>query len=399
MTANPTSAAPRSILLIADRFPPDPGGLSRASARLARFTAEVGVTVNVLVLRSTGAPGSLVTTREDNLTVHRLGAERDTISSGQSAAQVIEWLQSTVGFDLYHGQYGSTGGFLATCHARLASAASYVSLRGNDVDRDLHDPARSAALLWTLRNADAIGAVSPHLVDAANVLGEREDVRYTPNSVDCDLYRPRPTADTLRAELGLDEGPILGFSGELRHKKGAAFLLEAFRKVSSQGAQLLLVGPMRSDAQRLLQVFREEHPTSADRVRSVGSVGDHERLVRLYNLMDLAVFPSLWEGMPNAVLEAMACGRPVLTSDTGALPELVIPNETGWRIPRHELHRLGEALEEVLALSPEERSAMGDRGREWVGREFTPERERRELFAGYSAAMERSRRTLTRKSA
>jgi glycosyltransferase involved in cell wall biosynthesis len=385
------SSFPGSILFLTDRFPPDPGGLSRASGRLAHFALDAGATVHVLVLRASGAPGALATTLEDGLTVHRLGAQRDPIAAGQSASQIIDWLHSTIGFDLYHGQYGSTGGFLAAYHARLARAASYVSLRGNDVDRDLHDPARAASLLWTLRNADAIGAVSPHLATAANALGERSDVQYTPNSVDCELFSPQAPDVALRAEVGLDEGPVLGFSGELRHKKGAGFLLEAFRRIASHGAQLLLVGPLRTDAQRLFDALREEHLSVASRVRHVGHVGHVTGLADYYRLMDLAVFPSLWEGMPNAVLEAMACGIPVLTSDAGALPNLVLPGETGWRVPRHALHRLGDAVEEILTLPVEERQAIGLRGRDWVAKEFTPERERRELFTGYSLALDRVR--------
>lgn len=380
---------PRSVLLLTERFPPHVGGLARSSRRLAEHAAASGASIHVLVTRGDGPPGSLASTREGDLWVHRLGAGRDATEARLQAAQVVEWLHGLEKFELLHGQYASTGGFLAVHSARLLGAAGYVSLRGNDLDRDVYDPARFPQLLWALRHADALGGVSRALVRAAGALADRADVRFTPNSVDGDTFRPLPPDPALRASLGLGEGPVLGFAGELRHKKGAGPLLEAYRAVAPEtGAHLLLVGTIRPEERQAVEQFLAEEPDLAERVHLHPYTHDPRDLAALYNLMDLVLSPSLWEGMPNSVLEAMACGRPVLASDAGGIPDLIQSGETGWLLSRHQLDRLGEAVREVLGLSPDQRADLGRRARDHVLREFPPERERRELLAVYTAAIQ-----------
>src|SRR5262245_6627600 len=106
---------PRHVLLITDRYPPQVGGLARSSQRLAGHAARSGARVEVLVIGAgtsgvgEGAPGSLSSSCEEGLLVHRLGAFRTIAESGQHAAQAIDWLHEREPFDLLHGQYASTG--------------------------------------------------------------------------------------------------------------------------------------------------------------------------------------------------------------------------------------------------------------------------------------------------
>lgn len=383
---------PERVLLLTDRYPPQAGGLARASQRLAQHAAANGAAVHVLLLRGDGPPGSVDSAREGDLWVHRLGAERGAADAGQQAAFVIEWLHARERFDLLHGQYASTGGFLAAYHARLMGIAGYVSLRGNDLDRDVYEPGRFAQLTWALQHAHAVGAVSTALARSAGQLAGRTDVRFTPNSVDGELFHPTRPDAAFRERLGLGEGPVVGFVGELRHKKGAQFVLDAFRHVASaHPVQLVIAGTIRTEERLLLERFLEDEPDLAPRVRLCSYLHAPEELNALYNSLDVLLSPSLWEGMPNAVLEAMACGRPVLASDAGGIPDLLIPGETGWMLPRTELHHLGEALREVLDLPEAARAAIGLRAREHVLRRFPPERERRELAEAYAAALSSAR--------
>lgn len=380
------SGSPRSVLLLTDRYPPQPGGLARASGRLARHAAAAGARAHVLVLRDDLPEGALAFSEEEGVFVHRLGAPWGAVEWGQTAAQAIDWLHREYGFDLLHGQYGSTGGFLAAYHARRLGIASHVSLRGNDLDRDLHDPSRAPYLIWALQNAGAVGAVSRALARDGEALSGRR-VRYTPNSVDTKLFAPCDPA-AAKQSFGLESGPVVGFVGELRRKKGAQFILEAFRSLPREwGAQLFLVGVIRSEERKQLELFLAEEPELAPRVKVEPYLDHGPDLRRAYGAMDVLLSPSLWEGMPNAVLEAMACAAPVLASDAGGIPDLIIPGETGWIIGRHELHRLGEALREVLELPEAVRRAVGAAARTRVESEFSPGREARELWSAYAAAM------------
>lgn len=379
----------RRILLITERYPPHAGGLSRASQRLAGHLASLGHETHVLVVRDELAPAPLTSSAEGPVVVHRLAAHVHPADTGQAASQAIEWLQEQHRFHLLHGQYGSGGGFLAALHARRFGIAGYVSLRGNDLDRDIHDPTRAPHLLWALRHAHAVGGVSRALVSDAAAISGRDDILYTPNSVDAEQFVPVDRA-AARQRLGVGDGPVVGFVGELRHKKGGAFILEAFRSLPPEwGTRLLLAGSVRAEQRHLLQQFREDHPEPGERIHLSSYQHQPGDLVDAYAAMDVLLSPSLWEGMPNAVLEAMACARPVLASDAGGHRDLILPGETGWVLSRHHLHRLGEALQEVLELPGERREEVGAAGRRRVQAEFTPERERRELEAAHRQALER----------
>ena len=76
---------------------------------------------------------------------------------------------------------------------------------------------------------------------------------------------------------------------------------------------------------------------------------------------DVYLQPSLWDGMPNALLEAMAAGCGCIASDAGGIPEIITPGVDGIIVPRWQLHRLGEAVLEWLQADPKYRRGCGAR--------------------------------------
>lgn len=100
-----------------------------------------------------------------------------------------------------------------------------------------------------------------------------------------------------------------------------------------------------------------------------------EELSRYYRLMDVLFMPSFWEGMPNACLEAFACGVPVVGSTAGALKELIEPGVTGYSFAPGDYNGAMEALAEIMSLPGEKRKAMGARAREKTIENYTPDKE------------------------
>lgn len=107
----------------------------------------------------------------------------------------------------------------------------------------------------------------------------------------------------------------------------------------------------------------------------MGRLDDAGEVAAHYRLCDIYLQPSVWEGLPNALLEAMACERLVLASDAGAIAEVIADDECGFTLPKTQLHRLGGAVLELLALPVERRQAIGRAARQRVVEAYAPEHE------------------------
>lgn len=187
-----------------------------------------------------------------------------------------------------------------------------------------------------------------------------------PNGVDPERFdRAKPAA---RADFGADDGDFLALTvGRLDPQKGLADLLDAAERIIPIHPRFRLAivgdGPLRGwiDAQIA------ERSVLAGRVLRLGRRDDVPELLRS---ADLLVHPALWEGMPNAVLEAMAAGLPVVATAVEGAEELVVPGRTGWLVPPANPGRLAGAVLEALG-DPETSKMRGRAGRERVAAEYS----------------------------
>jgi glycosyltransferase involved in cell wall biosynthesis len=173
---------------------------------------------------------------------------------------------------------------------------------------------------------------------------------------------------------------VLGFSGELREKKGQQFLLRSLTTVQTQRpACLLIIGEVRPSDQGMLQTFAVQHPEAAQRIVITGHLASPDQVAQHLQLCDVYLQPSLWEGMPNALLEAMACGICCIASDAGGIPEVIQSGVNGFLLPRSQLHRLGEAVLEYLALPQTERQQISKVAQARVQSHFSLAQEKHQL--------------------
>jgi glycosyltransferase involved in cell wall biosynthesis len=253
-------------------------------------------------------------------------------------------------------------------------------------------PGDFARLLWTLQTANLVTAVSSDLAQKIQLLSQRDDVLVIKNAVDDRIFSPLspPTSSPLtplptpsRSSLAIaPDEVVLGFSGELREKKGQQFLLNALTTVrATRPACLLIIGEVRASQETALQLYATQYPEAAQRIIITGHLRSPLAVAQHLRLCDVYLQPSLWEGLPNALLEAMACGCCCIASDAGGIPEVIDRGQNGFIVERPYLHRLGEAVLECLDL-PEEvreqiRRAAGDR----IQSEYSLEREKLRLQA------------------
>ena len=232
--------------MIAERFPPDLGGVARSASRTAHAISRLGWTVHVLAWTKSLPPGEVQTVEsggadetESTVTVHRLGLFSNWDYSMQHTTNVLEWLHQEFGYSAIWGHYVYPAGYMAVVFAETMGIPSTVSARGNDIDRLMFPPGDFGRLLWTLQRATVVSCVSEDLGRKVRILLGREiDIAVLPNVVETEIFRPAegPDAETenrsLRKQLGISEhDTVLGFCGELRHKKGLPFIVAAFVEV------------------------------------------------------------------------------------------------------------------------------------------------------------------------
>jgi len=152
--------------------------------------------------------------------------------------------------------------------------------------------------------------------------------------------------------------------GRLCEQKGQLLLVEAVAKLVEEGEDLQLVlagdGPTRADVEALI----EQHDIASN-ITITGWVSSDRVREELLDCTAL-VLPSFAEGLPVVIMEAMALGRPVVTTYIAGIPELVIPGENGWLVPAGSLESLVTTLREVLHTQDDEIRRLGGNARERV---------------------------------
>jgi glycosyltransferase involved in cell wall biosynthesis len=185
--------------------------------------------------------------------------------------------------------------------------------------------------------------------------------------------------------LGLEPSkPVAVALAYLRPVKGHSFLLEAFARVISAlpSARLLIIGegPLRASLQAQAEALGLQSA-----VRFLGHRSDAQRLLAAG---DLLVNSSLSEGTPLSVMEAMALGLPVVATNVGGVPKLVLDGETGMLVPPAEVEALAAALLELMR-NAEKRRALGEAGRRRALEQFSIETAAAKYQALYDKLLEK----------
>ena len=218
------------------------------------------------------------------------------------------------------------------------------------------------------------------IIELLKVPGDRVSVLYPGVEP-----RFRPIADVeararVRAKYGLPERFILSV-GTIQPRKNYERLVQAFSRLQIPDLWLVIVGGKGWLYTKLFQQVKELNVQ--DRVVFAGYVDDID-LPLVYNLAEVFVFPSLYEGFGIPPLEAMSCGIPVIAADNSSLPEAV--GDAGLLVDAQDVQALADALAQVID-NPALGQALIDRGLEWAKR-FTWQRAAQTLLSVYERVNE-----------
>jgi glycosyltransferase involved in cell wall biosynthesis len=247
-------------------------------------------------------------------------------------------------FDLIDAHYFYPDGVAASWLGRWLGKPVVITARGTDVNLIPRYRLPRMMIRAAAKRASGVVAVSQALKDAIVELGvPAETITVLRNGVDLQLFHPRDR-EIARAALGL-HGTTLVSVGHLIERKGHEFAIGALARLPQCTLLIVGDGPDRNRLEALAQKLGV-----ADRVRFLGAV-PHVELQKIYVAADALVLASSREGWPNVLLEAMACGTPVVATAIWGNPEVVSCREAGVLMKSRTAEACADAVEELLKAS------------------------------------------------
>jgi glycosyltransferase involved in cell wall biosynthesis len=275
-------------------------------------------------------------------------------------------------FDILH-THCSMAGFLGRIAGRLAGVPVIVHTLHALASRDNQAPWKQRVYLAIERWLD--GCTDQYVAVSAAMgrqvvekrIADRRHVTVIHHGLDLDPYLQLQGSRGKRRQLGLHPTClVVGMVGRLEPQKGVEYLVDAMPRLCAlhEDARVLIIGdgPLRQSLEN-----RATRRGVHDRVRFLGWRTDVPEILAE---LDVFCMPSLWESLGYSILEAMACGVPVVASDVEGIPEVVVHGETGLLVPPGDPSALAEAIS-LLLDRPDLRCAMGRAGQKRVEQRFS----------------------------
>ncbi|WP_394171937.1 glycosyltransferase family 4 protein [Thalassotalea litorea] len=229
--------------------------------------------------------------------------------------------------------------------AKLIGCPFFIKVHGSDVNDFANDKRRAKQIVWAANRAAGVFVVSDALRNRLILLGVAEDkLHLIYNGVDNTLFFPTKAQP-------LNPAKRLLYVGNLKANKGVMELIQSFIALLKHhpDAELVIAGQgaMEPAMKQLL-----EQANVQNKVTFLGSIA-HSQVADEIRRARVVVLPSYAEGVPNILLEAMACGKPVVATEVGGIPEIVT-DETSILVPAKTVKPLTSALDDALnkAWSP-----------------------------------------------
>lgn len=214
-------------------------------------------------------------------------------------------------------------------------------------------------------------------------------VCLVPGSVDLERFRPDCSGRAIRSELNIGpEAPVAGIVARMQRHRGHHLFVDTVEQVAAQVPEAVLMLAGRGELKRELLARIEGHPLRRH-LRRIGHMAD--RLPEIYAAMDVAVLlvPGS-DGSCRAMLEAMACGRPVIGTRRGAMVDTIRAGYNGWLVRPGDRDELAGALGEALS-QPERTRRMGENARRHVERHHSRENHCRAVLEIYQEVVAEQR--------
>ena len=264
--------------------------------------------------------------------------------------RLLNKLHRRARIDAINAHWVYPDGVSASRLAKNLGCPIMLTALGSDINVSVEFPFRRRQISRALQPAEAASGISRALTSRLVALGAPAHcTHYLPNGVNKEIFNPAPPEmrEQLCQRLGLDSSrKYLLFVGRLHPIKGLKHLVAALYLLANEGRlnfDTLLIGGGESESEIKNDICMRGLGKS---VRLVGSVA-HSAVRDWLRIGDAFCLPSLMEGMPNVILEAMACGVPIVASCVGAIPD-VVNAESGILVAPGDPVALAKAIAEVM---------------------------------------------------
>ena len=318
------------IAILVSGFPPDRvGGMEIASYNIAKHLANKGHSIHII---TSSYSDSL---NEDKFVVHPVGMRKTKIIGPLFDQRNILPVIKEINPEIIHAQGISTSGisgFTAFLIKKLLKIPYVVYGRGGDIYPFNVEKILVKAIL---NNANSVIALTEHMKKEMQKISAKE-ISVIPNGIDIDRFN-----DSSPKFSESSDTKII-FVGNLRLEKGLSYLIEAMRYITKKdiNSRLLIVGegPQKENLEKLVTKLNIN-----DIVTFSGKVATEEVPVYLKN-SDIFTLPSLQEGFPNVLLEAMASGLPVVATDVNGINEIIEDCKNGFLVRPQNSKEIAEKI-------------------------------------------------------
>jgi glycosyltransferase involved in cell wall biosynthesis len=347
------------ILMLNYEFPPLGGGAGNATYyMLKEFSKYPNLEIDLV---TSSVDKFRIEKFSKNIIIHFLDigkkgnlhyqSNKDLLTYSWKAYNYSKELIKTKEFDLCHAFFGIPCGYIAMKLKDEYNIPYIVSLRGSDVPfynkrfylLDSLVFKRLSKKIW--KNAKSVIANSEGLRELALDSNPTQKISIIYNGVDINEFAPLKNKK-------IGDKIILVSTGRLIKRKGYNYLIKSISELKNVELNLIGDGNLKDE---LVELSKIEDSS----VKFLGKI-NHEELPKYLQKSNIFILPSLNEGMSNSVLEAMACGLPIITTDTGGSKELIKNN--GFIVKQADVNSLKNAIEEYLK-NPELIKLHGDNSR------------------------------------
>lgn len=392
---------PLRICKLSYYFPPEYSGSAKQALNVAKYLRQQGVESIFVAARLRDVPKA---DRIEGFPVYRLPVS-------QSAALAIPsfWLRLTLflirnrkAYDLIHA-HGTIQHSIAGLVGRLLGKPTLLKIAMANSDIAFESQGRLWGRLQKLFVSyfDRYIATSEQIVDEllqANISANGRILRI-PNGVDVNSFSQLQDAASrrqLREELGLSQVPVLLYVGIISARKNVELIVKAWRRARDAGSvgQLVCVGPIPNKETADWSYYTNllSYVADHDLEDTVAFVGYQQDPATYYRAAEAFLFPSFAEGMPNAVLEALASGLPCLVGKFSGAREMIQDGREGWIVSSENVGAYAERIIQLLRDAGL-RSRMSAAARERAVRDFSLETTAASLKETYLGLLESTRST------